>query len=106
MKCTSLSSIQGAKQATTSIASPENRLPTACMPDPGEPTSEMASVKMMTTTSLEKTIARVNSTHRRTHPDVARAAAPENATGANTAATMIIALRMTNIAHTKNDAIR
>ena len=60
----------------------------------------------MTTTSLQNTIASVNSTHLRTHPDVAREAAPENATGANTAATMIIALRITNSAHTKNDAIR
>ena len=34
-KCTSRSSIHGAKQAITSIASPENRLPTAAIPLPG-----------------------------------------------------------------------
>ena len=57
-------------------------------------------------TSLEKIIARVNSIHRRTHPRVASAVAPPNATGANTAAMMITALRTMNTAHTNTDASR
>ena len=57
MKCTSRSSIHGAKQAISIIASPENSDPTAAIPSPGEPTSDTARVNMMTTTSLENTIA-------------------------------------------------
>ena len=52
MKCTSRSSIHGAKQAISIIASPENSDPTAAIPSPGEPTSDTARVNMMTIDQL------------------------------------------------------
>ena len=55
-------------------------------------------MNMIASSSLEAIIAAVNSTHLRTQPRVTSAVAPENASGVNTAATMISNLRIISAA--------
>ena len=60
----------------------------------------MPRLKMMTSRSLETIIAATNSIHRRTQDRVMSAVAPENASGARTAASSSMSLRIIMAAQT------